>query len=337
MTRRALGAALLAVGGVAGCTRPPATGAGGALRTELSGKVMGTTFSIKTDGDPAPAMPAIDALHAVDARFSTYKPDSEISRFNAHRSTEPFACSDEFAAVVARALEVAEKTEGAFDPTIRPLMTLWGFETAADGARTEPTQEQIDAAVARVGWTKLHLDGTSLTKDVADLELDLSAIAKGYGVDRAAQALIDAQVTGFMVDVGGEVRCRGTKPGGVPWRIGIEKPPAHPTERAIEEVVEVHDHAIATSGSYRIWRRYGSRRVHHIFRPDTGRNAENPVVSVSLRATTCALADALATSFMVRGPTGAEAVLDRFDDDNLGALFLLHNGNGNVTQHPARW
>ena len=303
---------------------------------ELRGPTMGTSYTIKVVGGEQEGLrDGVDVtLARANALFSTYDPDSEISRFNAHRSTQPFEVSGEFAALALRALQLAEATGGAFDPTVSPLVDLYGFGPTE---RRVPDDAEIEAARARVGYGKLDaFDEGVLRKASADLEIDFSAIAKGWAVDRVADLLVERGATGFMVEIGGEVRCRGTKTGGVPWAIGIEGPGGVEVAGVVE-VVELRDVAMATSGGYRNFIASGGESIHHILDPRTGRNAPSGVVSVSVRAPTCAVADALATAFMVVGPDEAERVLERLGDPRIGCLFLLADDSGDVRRRGVRW
>ncbi len=310
---------------------------GGADVLELRGRTMGTTYSIKAvGGDPARLRRPVDEVLAeIDAKFSTHRQDSEIARCNAHRGAEPFQASAAFAALLRQALAVAERTDGAFDPTVLPLVELWGLK---GGAPRQPQADEIAAALARVGHGKVTVgDGDRVHKAAPEVALDFDGIAPGLAVDRLVDALRAVGVTAVMVEIGGEVRCAGSKPDGSAWQIGIERPPLRDEEpRDLAEVVAVRDFALATSGSYRKFVEAGGRRVHHILDPRTGRNADNDVVSASVRASTCALADALATAFMVLGPDRADGVLDRFADARLGVLFLLRRG-GTIVRREVRW
>ncbi len=304
----------------------------------LVGGTMGTTYRIKYVGseNPFAVQREIDAaLVAFNAVFSTYEADSEISRFNAHESTEPFEASAELSAMVRRALEIAAWTDGAFDPTMLPLVNLQGF--GPDGRQQEPSAARVREALDRVGYTKLKvLDDGRLQKSVPGLQLDLSAMAKGGGVDRIGELLTARGITDYMVEIGGEVRCRGEKSSGRPWRIGIEGPGSTRGEYLVEELA-LRDAALATSGSYRNFVESGGVRKHHIFDPRTGTNPDNGVVSVSVLASDCALADSLATALMIGGVDVAETIFDRFSDTRLEALFVIDEGEGAVRTQRVRW
>lgn len=327
--RRAL---LLALGLLVACAQEPTVSA-------VGGATMGTTYTIKyvAPVNPKAVQRVVDGtLREVNACFSTYLKDSELSRLNASRSTAPIEVSAPLAVVLAQSVDLARKTDGAFDPTVLPLVDLYGFGPAG----REPHGD--DAALARaralVGFEKVAVVGRTVRKALPEVAIDLSAIAKGYGVDEVCRALERVGVTSYMVEIGGEVRCRGRKDDGTRWVIGIERPPAadEPPDDIIEKI-ELDGVALATSGSYRNFRRAGGAAVHHILDPRTGRNAPSDVVSVSVRASTCALADGLATALMVLGPDTAEQVLARFDDPNLAALFVHRAADGELAVERVRW
>lgn len=316
--------------------------AGGCAReqiVELRGETMGTWYAVRVVGDPARAATAkerVDALlEAVNDRFSTWRDDSLISRFNAHRGDDPFAADAEFVAVLGEALEIARRTDGAYDPTILPVVRALDFGPGGDGA--PPAPEELSAALARVGHEKVEVvDATHVRKLDSDVEVDLSSIAKGAGADRVSELLVELGFPDHMVEIGGEVVCRGTKPGGAPWRIGIERPPAAGDRdgRPVQEVVELRDAALATSGSYRNFHEYAGRRTHHVPDARTGQNVDNGVVSVSVIAEDCATADAWATALMVIGPEAARAVVAEF---GLEVLFLVAREDGALETVALGW
>ncbi len=306
---------------------------------QMHGGTMGTSFAVKYVAT-APRDDVEQAVREtvawVDGLFSTYREDSPLSRFNAHASTAPFEVPEEVVDVCRLALRVAGASDGAFDPTVRPLVTALGFE---DREVPPPSAEELATARARVGFAKLRVvDDSHLAKAIPELEIDLNAVAKGWAVDRVIDRLTELDIAACMVEVGGETRCRGEKPDGVPWRIGIEQPPSSSSPPAgLAEVVEVRDFAVATSGDYRNVRAVGGEQLHHILDPRSGRNVSTNVLSVSVRASTCALADALATALMLVGVDGATALLAEFDDSELGVLFLLRGANGEISRHLVRW
>ncbi|MFO1051218.1 MAG: FAD:protein FMN transferase [Planctomycetota bacterium] len=338
--RQALWIALLLVSAVVVLLRGASDTEGEAGIVDLAGTVMGTDWHVRAvapRGDAERLREAVQgALDDVDRRFSTYKRESLLMRFNAHHSAEPFAADAELASVLRTALRIAEASGGAYDPTIFPVVALWGF---AGGERREPTETQLAEAMAHVGWKHLSVDPDGhLLKQDPLLAIDLSSIAKGYGVDRASAALVAAGCAAHMVEVGGEVVCRGAKPDESPWQIGIERP--HPDEaeddKPIQEVIGLRDRAVATSGSYRNWFEAGGKRRHHIVDARTGRNAASAVVSVSVTADDCTLADGLATALMVVGPEHARDLLRVFAPARIGVLFLVED-KGTIREVPVDW
>ena len=277
---------------------------------QFSGETMGTTYQVKLvareshDEGDAPhasiAAPVEMSLDTVNRLMSTYQPDSEVSRFNDSSSTEPFAVSPETAAVVAMALQVSEESGGAFDITVGPLVDAWGF--GPDKTRLSPSQEEIDTLRQRVGYQHLSVDleANTIAKAIPELHIDLSAIAKGYGVDQVAGAVENSGVVyDYFIEVGGEIRTHGLNADGVPWRVGIEKPLDH--ERTIQRIVGLSGNAMATSGDYRNYYEENGERLSHTIDPRTGRPITHRLASVSVFHNECAMADAYATAIMVLG------------------------------------
>ena len=329
LRRALLVAGLLAA---ASCQHPVA------LHT-LRGKAMGTAYTIKfaragaTDAGGVHA--AITAeLRRFDKVFSTYDPSSEISRFNRHQSLAPFPGSAEFIELVERALQIAERTEGAFDPTVAPVLRLYGFGPGAQKPAALPSDAELERARVHTGWSKLKVDSGRLVKQHPRLELDLNALAKGAGVDRVAGVLDQLGVRSYMVEIGGEVRCRGRKPDGSAWVLGVADP-KHPGEPEIVDRVEVLDQAMATSGDYLQFRDIAGVRVPHIVDPRTGRAPRHHVVSATVLAPNCELADALATALMVLDPAHGQRVLEGYGSA-VHALVLVSDGK-QFTRHLYRW
>lgn len=304
----------------------------------LEGATMGTTYHVKVVAESADAsarivtmQPDIDtALRRVNAQMSTYQDDSELSRFNAHASTEPFAVSAPLVAVTRRALEIGAITEGAFDVTLAPLIALWGFDKA--GPRAEPpADDEIAAARARVGLDKLSVDAAHLKKAHPDLSVNLSGIAKGYGVDVVADLLVEKGFTRFMVEIGGEVRTRGMNADGVPWRIGINVPRADAAPEAVFRAAVLDGRAMATSGSYRNFFESGGRRYSHILDPRTASPVETRVLSASIVADDCTTADGLATAAMILDRAALERALARVP--GASALRIVEESVDGATRH----
>lgn len=299
---------------------------------EISGPTMGTQYRILIveaglDGPGQQALGAAieETLVAVNASMSTYLPDSEISRFNALESTEPFAISADFAAVLVESQAISEASGGAFDATVGPLVNLWGF--GPEDAPSEVSDEALETQRARVGYQHLSVGEGSLSKSVANQVVDLSAIAKGWGVDRLVALLEERGHQNFMAEIGGEVSARGTNHKGGAWRLGIEKPLME--GRKVHTVVELSDMAMATSGDYRNFIGEGADRRSHTIDPRTGRPVTHSLASVSVVAESCMEADGWATALTVLGP---EEGLQKAEEEGLAAFFLVRESDGSFTE-----
>ncbi|MCF1184749.1 FAD:protein FMN transferase [Marichromatium gracile] len=312
--------ALLAL---AGCAQDDAP-------VELQGRTMGTHYSVKLYGLPDTL--SVEQLQAqIDARLeqvndlmSTYRPDSELSRFNASDSGDWFPVSLELAALVALAERISIFSIGAFDVTVGPAVNLWGF-----GPGQPPEQLPSDAQLAevreRIGFPRLEyrLDPPALRKEKPGVYVDLSGIAKGHGVDQVAAVLEAAGVTDYLAEVGGELRASGTKPDATPWRIAIERP--EPGVREVHRIVTLHDAAMATSGDYRNFYEHDGKLYSHTINPITARPVTHTLASVSVIAADCAQADALATALLVLGPEAGLALAEAHD---IAAFFVVREGDG---------
>jgi len=249
-------------------------------------------------------------LDEINAKMSTYLADSEVSRFNASKSLDWFDVDGETAKVVSRSLEISSQTSGAFDITVGPLVQVWKFGAAGEGSvdaqadaaqQSMPTAQQIETILKSVGYQKLEvrLDPPAIKKAVQDLQIDLSAVAKGYAVDQVALVTVSQGFENYFVQVGEEVRAAGKHPEGRDWVCGIEKPIE--MIRVIEFTVPLVDQAIATSGDYRQFRLIGGKRYSHTIDPRTGMPSTSQVALASIAAADCLTADAFATGMMVLG------------------------------------
>ncbi|MDC0720161.1 FAD:protein FMN transferase [Nannocystis bainbridge] len=290
---------------------------------------MGTTWRVTVvhEGrDPAPILPMIEAeLAQIDREMSTWRDDSAISEFNRRTETSAFPAPAALVEVVAQARDVSERSGGAFDVTVSPLVDAWGFGRPGPVA-APPTDEQLAALRAQVGWQSLHADreAATLRKDQPALTITLSAIAPGYAADVLSDRLVALGFPRHLVDVGGEFRARGDGPEG-PWRLGIERPDGPTDERVVQEVVPLRDAALATSGDYRNYREQAGRRISHTIDPRSGRPIDHKLASVTVIHRTAALADAYATALNVLGPEDGFALAER---EALPALFLVREGDG---------
>jgi len=298
---------------------------------EFSGFTMGSLYRVKIAGRrlsaavQAAASDAVAAAFAgVDFAMSTHKPQSELSRFNAHRATTPFALSPDTLSVFELAQRVSAATSGAFDVTVGPVVDAWGFGPGRHERLVADSERRV--LERRVGWRMLDLDPNAgtIAKEQPQVRADLSGIAKGYGVDKAAQALDALGIEHYLVDAGGEVRTRGRNARGAPWQVAIEQPVAGP--RRPRYVLPLSDAAIATSGDYRIFFERGGRRYSHEIDPATGRPIDNRLTSVSVVAASGALADAMG-KLIVLGPERGYACAA---EQNIAAHFIVRDPDGTL-------
>ncbi|QBG46816.1 FAD:protein FMN transferase [Verrucomicrobia bacterium S94] len=319
---------VLTIGGMlrSGTIENPATG----------GETMGTGYSVKITGKVKQKTlrhiyEQIEArLTEINRQMSTWDPESEISRFNHYRSLDAFQCSEEFAQVVRRALELSEESGGAFDPTLQPLLNLWGFGSEAD-ARNVPDDEAIRIVKETTGADKLRIDDSArLRKTEPEISLALGAIAKGYGVDAVGRILSEAGLENWFVEIGGEVLAQGVNPDGVPWRIGIQFPTTNPLSEKLQGIVHVNGGAIATSGNYRNYIKENGMVYSHILDPRTGRAVKSNTASVTVSASSCMDADGLATALFVMGPDEGIAWVETLE--NVETMFLIRDENGKIVE-----
>jgi len=286
----------------------------------LSGETMGTTYHIKLVAGYFNKGSAIkekieNRLDEINQSMSTYLPNSEISRFNALQDTQQqLAVSDDFLAVMQLAKRIHEISEGAWDGTIQPLVKLWGFGST-QAVQKVPAQSQITEAVARIGFQTIHVSHKGyLQKKRPSVSLDLASIAKGYGVDAISALLKDLGLKNFLVEIGGEVMAAGYRKDGRRWRVGINQPSVNAGLTDVYKVVPLHNKAMATSGDYRSYFEVEGQRFSHILDPRTGYPVNNGIVSVSVIADNCAMADGMATAIMVMGRDRGMTLLNSLRD-----------------------
>lgn len=306
---------------------------GGPRVHEFTGPTMGTTYMVKLVAEPllpeesARVASAIEAeLEFVNGLMSTWDPESELSRFNQSASTEPFPISEPTLEVFLLAREISDLTGGAFDVTVGPVVSAWGFG-ATDRAPAPPSEAELAGLRERVGYQKLAIDpeARTLSKARADIECDLSAIAKGYGVDAVARALDRLGYGNYLVEVGGELRVRGERSSGRLWRVAIERPLGD--ERSIYGAFELRDAALATSGDYRNYYEQDGVRLAHLIDPRTGRPIAHALASVSVVHGDAARADALATGLSVLGLDEGFALAEASD---LAVYFIVRESDGTL-------
>jgi len=288
------------------------------------GQIFGTFYSItyQCDNDLQKEIEA--ELKKVDQALSMFNKESIISKINRNEKVE---LNEMFLQVFTLAQKVSQDTDGAFDITVAPLVNAWGF-----GFKTgdQPSVTSIDSLMSTVGYNKISLKGRQVFKENKNTMLDCSAIAKGYGSDVVAAFLKKRGIENFMVEIGGEVVTQGISEKRVPWRIGVTKP----TEDSLsigdelQTVLNVTNKAMATSGNYRNFYYKDGKKYAHTIDPKTGYPVQHSLLSATVLANNCAMADAYATSFMVMGIEKAKAVLERHPE--LMAYFIYSDKKGEL-------
>ncbi|HCD7553843.1 FAD:protein FMN transferase ApbE [Citrobacter farmeri] len=297
----------------------------------LEGKTMGTFWRVSVVGLDAKSAASLQTkiqtqLDADDQLLSTYKNDSALMRFNLSKSLSPWPVSEAMADIVTSALRIGQKTHGAMDITVGPLVNLWGFGPDKQPVQI-PTQAQIDAAKAHSGLQHLTVINQAkqqyLQKDLPDLFVDLSTVGEGYAADHLAQLMEREGIARYLVSVGGALNSRGMNAEGHPWRVAIQKPTDR--ENAVQAVVDINGHGISTSGSYRNYYELNGKRLTHVIDPQTGRPIEHNLVSVTVIAPTALEADGWDTGLMVLGTEKAKEVIRR---EGLAVYMIIKEGEG---------
>jgi thiamine biosynthesis lipoprotein len=304
---------------------PPARPIGGAVLA-LAGQTMGTTWSVRLVAPPTADPDALTAmaqreLDSVVRQMSPWEPLSDLSRYNRAAAGSWTALPPAFAQVLRCALEVAETTDGAFDPTLGALVDLWGCGPRPFSGSPPPAEAAVKAREA-AGWRRMALDGDSLFQP-GGLRLDLNGVAKGFAVDQVAAALDRAGARSYLIEIGGELRGTGAKPDGQPWWVELERPP--PANDGPRTLVALHGLSVATSGDYRRFFEHDGRRYAHTLDPAAAAPVANPTVSVTVLDASCMRADAYATALTVMGP---EAALAFAAAHHLAALILARGPAG---------
>jgi|LSQX01.2.fsa_nt_gb thiamine biosynthesis lipoprotein len=302
---------------------------------EIYGSTMGSTYSIKWVADAnTPAEQEVkqqldEMLEDFEEVASTWRPNSLLSRFNA----APAGTCQDMPTSILELVELAdtlhEQSEGSFDITLGPLMRLWGFH--GDEEPRIPEATAIAAAMERTGQEFLHVSGQQLCKDRA-LEVDISGIAAGYMVDRVAERLIAMGIESYMVELTGELRADGLKPGGSPWRIAVEEP--RDESRVAQLILPLRGHGVSTSGDYRNFFEQEGTRYSHTFDPVSGRPVLQDLAAVTVLHPSAAWADGLSTVLLVKGSEeGWKYALEH----DLAALFVIREGDGFVSRSTPRF
>lgn len=311
-------------------------GCGGNAPLSLNGLSMGTSWEARFADLPACGGPdelrrtILQVLDRVDRSMSTYRPDSDLSRFNAATDGAWHELPPELFDVLAEGRAAAELSGGAFDLSIGPVARLWGFGAGA-GARRVPDADELAAARAISGYRLLELDTArrAARKRVPQLRIDVNAIAPGYAVDLIAAELERSGCRNFLVELGGEIAARGAGADGGGWRIGIEQP--LPDRRSVARVIRLSDAGLSTSGEYRDFFEQDGVRYGHSIDPASGRPVTHDTVSVSVIHAATVRADALATALLVLGAERGYVLAARQD---IAALFIMQR-NGELVELPS--
>ena len=289
----------------------------------LSGWTMATRYNIRIATEkalPDQLQKNIDSkLVSINQKLSTYIDESEISRFNNANTAAFMPVSPDFMANYKISLEVHQLTAGAFDPTIGPVVELWGFSKAKTPV---PSLEAVKSTLKSLGIHKIQRQGSHrLSKTAPGIRLDFSGVAKGYAVDEVARLLEQNGFRDYLVEIGGEVRTSGHKPGKKPWALGIEAPSY--SQRQLFTVIHLSGEAMATSGSYRNYREVDGKRLSHLIDPRTGMPSTHTTASVTVLDTRCSRADAIATGFIIMGHKEAMEIANQ---QNIPAYFIVKEG-----------
>lgn len=285
-----------------------------------TGFTQGTTYTVKYFGVERDLSYQIDSLLlGFDRQLSTYQQSSFISKWNRGEAANDFP--GHFRTVIARSLELFVQTEGRLDITVAPLMQLWGF---GGDVMEWPDSAMVDSVLQFVGSNKLKWDGKVLTKEDNRTELDVNAIAQGYSVDVISEYLERWGIQDYLVEIGGEVRVKGTKSNNEPWKIQIQDP-----DKGLESIaLPIRDRAFATSGNYNHYVESEGKKYGHTIDPRSGYPAESDMISASIITKDCMTADALATAVMVGGSDYGRGLIE--SDPELEGV-LIYNVNGEPT------
>ncbi|PZX57985.1 FAD:protein FMN transferase [Algoriphagus chordae] len=289
----------------------------------LSGKTMGTTYNITyLDEESRDLQTSIDSLLEVfNESLSTYIPDSELSQFNLDDTLDfklPYLLP-----VLEASKKVYDNTNGAFDPTVGPLVNIWGF---GPGGPELKDSVDIKNLLKTVGFDKIAFDQNQLRKKVQGIYLDFSAIAKGYGSDVVADYLKNKGISNYLVEIGGELVAKGQNEKGELWKVGVNRPEVSANASALLGIIALKDKGMATSGNYRNFYVRDSVKISHTINPATGYPVNHTLLSATVVADNCMMADAYATAMMVMGKDEAISLDEKLDE--IEVFLIYDDGNG---------
>ena len=303
----------------------------------IEGRTMGTTYHITVVTGAFQGVAGLKEkidfrLKEINHSMSTYQKDSEISRFNRFSEAgQKFKISNDFFQVMKAGQTIYRLSGGAWDATVNPLLELWGFGQGTC-EHTVPPQNEITALLPDVGFSNIEiLPPDFLLKKRAAVTIDLSSIAKGYGVDQVADLIRRDGFDNYLVEIGGEIVAAGNRKDGLPWRIGINRPQPDSAFDEVYKVVALHNQAFATSGDYRNFFEAGGIRYSHVIDPRSGYPVSNGVASVSIVADNCTLADGLATAVMVMGADKGLDLVNRLA--GVEGLIIVEKKDGTLVNY----
>ena len=313
---------LLLLIGLVACSEPKVV--------RLQGSTMGTSFNVviprlpEGESEQSVQRGIESILERVNQQMSTYLPDSELSRVNQSDAGLWLNVSPELFEVIRRSHSISEQTNGAYDITVGPLVNLWGFGPPDSLSSVKPSEDQLRSARKLVGYQHLAIrqESRSIRKQFKGLYIDLSAIAKGYGVDTVAAYLDSLGIPDYLVEIGGELRGKGLSQRGDFWRVAVERP--QPGQRIIQRVIDISDFAVATSGDYRNYFEQDGVRFSHTIDPRSGRPISHSLASVTVLSEEAMMADAWATALMVLGENEGYQLAE---ENGLAVYFLYKQGD----------
>ena len=288
---------------------------------KIEGCGLGTYYAVTYKGKENPNLQqGIDSiLNSINETFSIFNSSSIISKIN---DNQEVILNSDFIEVFTIAQKIGKETDGALEMTIGPLVNLWGF--GKDQRNPNISQAEIDSVLTFIGYDKVRLENGSIIKDKQDIQLNFNALAKGYAVDKVAEYMVEKGYKDCVVDIGGEIMAKGQKYHDQEWNIGVQTPTrSRDGEMRAEETFHLCDRAVATSGNYRNYFEENGQRYTHIIDPKTGRPEKSKLLSVSVIADQCVIADAYATAFMVMGKEKTKNFLAKHPE--LTCIFIIDN------------
>jgi len=295
----------------------------------INDRTMGTTYSVVYQSNIDYSQEIGELLLEINEEVSTYIPDSDISLFNKEERLYVIKDSSfHFRTNWMISNQIFRETNGYFDPTVMPLINYWGFGYTEKKAKTDIDSTAVDSLMDYVGLDKISLNGNTLTKIYPGIELDFSAIAKGYAVDAISNLLMDENVNNFLVEIGGEVYTSGVNKQGIKWRLGINTPKEEASQSDFELITKLNEKGMASSGNYRNFYLVDGKKYGHTIDPHTGYPSINELLGVTVIADNCITADGYATAFMSMGLEKANIMANK--NTFLAVCFFTSDNQGNI-------